>query len=279
MRKFDRVEKTVNPRAFPDALAQVPMVELRGAQLAALTEQQCVQLVLNELEHRRGGWLVTMNLDHLRRFEQSREYAARVRQASLRIADGMPLIWASYLQGTPLPERVTGSDLIWSLTQGAAACGRSIFLLGGTPQASLGTASILQEQFPGLKLAGAYCPDSGFEQRPTELEQLTRAVLEAQPDIVYVALGSPRQDELIAALRSQLSHTWWLGMGISFSFVTGEVRRAPRWMQRVGLEWLHRLIQEPHRLYKRYLVQGIPFALILFADALRRRVMRRGPEV
>src|SRR6266849_5528357 len=123
MYKPDRRQNEESASGLPDAFAQVTMVELRGARLAALTEAECVQLILTELEHGRGGWLVTMNLDHLRRFEQSVEYATRLRQASLMIADGMPLIWASRLQGTPLPARVTGSDLIWSLTQGAAARG------------------------------------------------------------------------------------------------------------------------------------------------------------
>lgn len=256
----------------------MPKVELRGARLAALTEAECVHLILSELGHARGGWLVTMNLDHLRRFDQGGRYAAILRRASLMIADGMPLVWASYLQGTPLPGRVTGSDLIWSLTQQAAARGHSVFLLGGTRQALMGTSGILQKHFPALELAGVYCPPFGFERNPAEFEQLIDVVVAAQPDIVYVALGSPKEDELINVLRAKLPRTWWLGVGISFSFVTGEVVRAPAWMQRAGFEWLHRLIQEPQRLYKRYIIKGIPFALYLFADALRKRVLLRGNQ-
>lgn len=253
-------------------------VNLRGAQLAALTEAQCVALILDALDAGHGGWVLTMNLDHLRRFERDREFAARVTRASLVIADGMPLVWASRLQGTPLPERITGSNLIWSLSRGAAARGHSIFLLGGTAHANAGTAKILQERFPRLQLAGTYCPAVGFEQRPAELEQMTHALVAAQPDIVYVALGSPKEDDLIDALRAQLPHTWWLGVGISFSFVTGEVARAPLWVQRAGFEWLHRLGQEPQRLYKRYLFLGIPFALLLLRGAFRKRVTSKSMQ-
>lgn len=265
--------------ATPRSLETIKTVELYGAPLAALTEADCVRLIGNELQVGHGGWLVTMNLDHLRRFAQGGEYAARVLRASLRVADGMPLVWASRLQGIPLPERVTGSNLIWSLSQRAETSGHSVFLLGGTPRASVGAARVLRERYPRLKLAGVFCPGVGFEQRSAELEQLTQAVVDAQPDIVYVALSSPKEDDLIDALRVYLPHTWWLGVGISFSFVTGEVTRAPHWMQQAGFEWLHRLVQEPRRLYKRYLVQSIPFAIILFAYALCRRLFAHPPAI
>ena len=93
----------------------------------------------------------------------------------------------------------------------------------------------------------------------------------ANPDIIYVALGSPKQEWLIGQLRGYLPRAWWLGIGISFSFLSGHVKRAPMWMQRAGLEWLHRLCQEPRRLARRYLVQGLPFAALLFASAIKNR--------
>lgn len=263
-------------QVVPRHLGALPTVDMRGALVSALTEAECVDLILDELDAGRGGWLITMNLDHLRRFEQSHAYASRVRRASLLIADGMPLVWASRLQGTPLPERITGSNLIWSLSRAAEQRRRSIFLVGGTPYASRLTAQILGRRFPRLNIAGVVCPEFGFEQRPSELEQLRQALISAQPDIVYVALGSPKEDNLIDDLSSQMPRTWWLGVGISFSFVSGEISRAPVWVQRGGLEWLHRLVQEPQRLYKRYLFQGIPFACILLGEALHRRMGKRG---
>jgi N-acetylglucosaminyldiphosphoundecaprenol N-acetyl-beta-D-mannosaminyltransferase len=248
-------------------------VNLRGAIISKLTESECVSLILDELDAGHGGWLITMNLDHLRRFEQDPAYASLVHRASLLIADGMPLIWASRLQGTPLPERITGSNLIWSLTQ-AAEQRRSIFLLGGTIYANARTAQVLKQRFPLLNIAGAFCPTVGFEHNAVELERLTRAVTSAQPDIVYVALGSPKEDDLIEYLHEQMPRAWLIGVGISFSFVSGEIARAPIWVQRTGLEWLHRLVQEPQRLYRRYLFQGIPFAGVLLGDALYERVRK-----
>lgn len=276
------LEQAQNASIIPSAaepFGGFATVSLRGARLAALTEARCVQFLLDELEAGRGGWMITMNLDHLRRFDRDPAYALRTRRANLLIADGMPLVWASRLQGTPLPERVAGSNLIWSLSRGAAERYRSIFLLGGTNYASAHTAEILQRSFPQLRLAGVLAPKIGAESSPAELEALTQTLVAAQPDIVYVALGSPKEDQLIDHLRTRLPRTWWIGVGISFSFVSGEIVRAPRWVQQAGFEWLHRLVQEPQRLAKRYLLHGIPFAFVLFRDAMWERMGKKdSPE-
>ena len=160
----------------------------------------------------------------------------------------MPLVWASRLQRTPLPERVAGSNLIWSLTAAAAIAGKSVFLLGGMPGTAEKTGKEFQKQFPTFVLAGTYFPPFGFEKDPAEMKKMMDALAAAKPDIIYVALGSPKQEQLIARARAILPAAWWLGVGISFSFIAGEVNRAPRWMQSCGLEWLHRLAQEPRRL-------------------------------
>src|SRR5262245_46886249 len=160
----------------------------------------------------------------------------------------MLTVFASRLQGTPLPERVAGSDLISSLSAAAARQGRSIYLLGGSPGSAEGTRAVLQQRHPDLHVAGVDCPPVGFEGDPDAVERVARTVVQGAPDIVLVALGSPKQELLIARLRDRLPGAWWLGVGISFSFLSGHVRRAPRWMRRTGLEWLHRLVQEPRRL-------------------------------
>jgi N-acetylglucosaminyldiphosphoundecaprenol N-acetyl-beta-D-mannosaminyltransferase len=193
-------------------------------------------------------------------------------EADLSVADGMPLIWASRMQGTPLPERVAGSSLISTLTEAAGRRGFSIFLLGGNPGVADKAADRLRARVPGLLIAGTCCPIIGADVDREPLVGLTRQLLDAKPDIVFVGLGSPKQELLIRRLKSSLPRTWWLGVGISFSFLVGEVQRAPHWMQRSGLEWAHRLSQEPRRLAKRYLVQGLPFVAGLFARACLRRL-------
>ena len=247
----------------PLALTTYPHVLLYGAMLAAITEQECVRLVMDELDAGHGGRLITLNLDHLRRFVYDSAYAGIVQGADLIVADGMPLIWASRLRSTPLPERVTGSNLIWSLSHAAAARGRSVFMLGGRNDAAERSAHILQTAYPRLQIVGVCAPAFGFEQRAAELEALFETVRRAQPDIIYVALGSPKADVLIQQLRAVAPRAW----GIGFSWVAGDLQRAPRWMQSLGLEWLHRLWNEPRRLGRRYLIDDLPFALRLFVHA------------
>jgi N-acetylglucosaminyldiphosphoundecaprenol N-acetyl-beta-D-mannosaminyltransferase len=258
----------------PPFVAERRAVRLLGYPIDALTERQAVQHILGKLRAGQGGWVATHNLDHLRRLRMDPGFAAICATASLRTADGKPLLWAAKLRGTPLPERVAGSDMTVSLTEAAAKEGRSIFLLGGNTGTAEKAAKVLQEQHPDLKIAGWACPDFGFENDPAKLKALRDQLIAAQPDIVYVALGSPKQERLIVSLIKTMPRTWFLGIGISLSFITGEVHRAPRWMQSTGLEWLHRLCQEPHRLARRYLVDGIPFAMHLLASAAKERVAR-----
>ncbi len=258
----------------PQALALTttyPRVLLYGAMLAAITEQECVRLVMDELDAGHGGRIITLNLDHLRRFVYDSAYAGIVQGADVIVADGMPLIWASRLQNTPLPERVTGSNLIWSLSRAAAARGRSVFMLGGRNDVAERSAHILQTTYPRLQIVGVCAPAFGFEQRAAELEALFETVRRAQPDIIYVALGSPKEDVLIQQLRTVAPRAWGIGVGITFSWVAGDLQRAPRWMQSLGLEWLHRLWSEPRRLGRRYLIDDLPFALRLLVHTFGAR--------
>lgn len=252
---------------------ELPTVDMMGVDVHAITQQQAVEYILSELDAGRGGMLVTPNLDHLYRCVNDLSFAALVGEADLVVADGMPLVWAAKLQGTPLPSRVAGSDLIWTLSESAARRGRSVFLLGGSPGTADAAAAVLREKYENLVVAGAYCPPVGFERDDAEMARITQSLQAARPDIVYVALGSPKQERLICRIRQTLPHAWWLGVGISFSFVCGDVNRAPGWMQQNGLEWLHRLLQEPRRLFKRYILQGLPFAPRLLVDSAWRRVV------
>ncbi len=251
-------------------------VPLMGLQFASMSELETIEYVLENVANGQGGWLCPANLDVVRQWRESEEVRELVARATLVVADGMPLIWASGLQGTPLPERVAGSTLVVKLTAAAAGAGASVFLLGGNPGSADAAASRLSELSPELRLAGTLCPPFGFEQRPEGLAEIERSLHEAEPDIIYVGLGFPKQERLIARLRARFPRAWFISCGISFSFVAGEVQRAPALVQRLGLEWLHRLAQEPGRLYRRYLLLGIPFLFELMSSALVIRASRGG---
>lgn len=250
----------------------LPTISLLGVPLHAITMREAVAHVSASIARGEGGWVVTPNLDILRRFVREPEHARLCEGATLRVPDGMPLIWASRLQRTPLPERVAGSDMIWTLCAEAAKRGHRVFLLGGNPGAAEDAAARLVREYPTLAIAGTHCPPYGFEKDPSEMDEIRARLREANADIVFVALGSPKQEQLIRELRPLFPRAWFLGIGISFSFVSGEVKRAPAWMRKVGLEWLHRLVQEPGRLFRRYVIQGIPFAIRLWTVSAARGI-------
>jgi N-acetylglucosaminyldiphosphoundecaprenol N-acetyl-beta-D-mannosaminyltransferase len=247
-------------------------VRLLGLDLDPVTEAEAIATILRGLDEQTGGFVVTPNLDHLRQLARKRELASLFSSADLVVADGMPLVWASRLRGQRLPERVAGSELIWSLTAEAARRDRSVFLLGGAPGTCQAAEERLRASYPGALFAGNYCPPFGFEYDAEAIERVRERLREARPDIVFVGLGFPKQERLIAYLRSEFPKTWFLGVGYSFSFVAGATPRAPAWMIRAGLEWLHRMLHDPRRLVSRYLLHGLPFAARLMTAALLSRL-------
>jgi N-acetylglucosaminyldiphosphoundecaprenol N-acetyl-beta-D-mannosaminyltransferase len=255
-------------------MSESPGVSLGGLAFGALSETDVVARVRNALDRGAGGHIVTPNVDILRQAARDPALRAELAGADLLVADGMPLVWAARIAGTPLPERVAGSSLIWSLSAGLARDGRSVYLLGGGPEPDAGSsraAAALAAACPGLRIAGHTSPPYGFDADPAALAAVCADVIEAKPDLVYVGLGFPRQERLIARLRPDLPGAWFLGCGAAIDFVAGDRPRAPLWMQRNGLEWAHRLGCEPRRLARRYLRHDAPYALRLMTTAVRHR--------
>jgi N-acetylglucosaminyldiphosphoundecaprenol N-acetyl-beta-D-mannosaminyltransferase len=252
-------------------------VHLDGTGFDRITESEVVAVVRDALTSGRGGRIITPNIDILRQAQVNGRVKAYLDDADLIVADGMPLVWASRLSGTPLPERVAGSSLIWSLSEGLGRDGRSIFVIGGkraTPHERDGAsraAARLAADSPGLRVAGTLCPEYGFERDRAVFAEFRAAVRAAEPDLVFVGLGFPKQEKVITRLRADLPRAWFIGCGAAVQFVAGDVDRAPRWMQRTGLEWAHRLGTEPRRLATRYLRHDAPYALRLLATAATTR--------
>jgi N-acetylglucosaminyldiphosphoundecaprenol N-acetyl-beta-D-mannosaminyltransferase len=246
-------------------------IQLRGMPIHSITKKQTVDYLVSCSRESIGGWVVTPNLDILRRYTKSISFRNLLASSTLNVPDGVPLVWASRVKGLPLPERVNGTDLMVDLCEAAAKSGQSVFFLGGNPGSAEMAAAVLERNFHDLEVAGCHCPDFGFENEIENIEEIAEIIATANPDFVFVGLGSPKQDVLINMLRLKLPNVWWLGVGISFSFIGGELSRAPNWAKKSGLEWLYRLVSEPKRLFKRYLVQGVPFfAVTLLISAFER---------
>ncbi len=239
-----------------------------------------MQHVLNQLRDGGGGWISTLNVDIWRAASRDPALQRLISGASLVVPDGMPVVWAARLHRTPLPERVAGSSLILTLSEAAARERRSIYLLGGDAGVPELAASALCRRFPGLRVAGTCSPPAGFAATAAGIASIGDRLLAAAPDIVYVGLGFPKQERLIADLTAVLQGSWFVACGAAIKFASGVLPRAPLWMQHAGLEWLFRLASEPRRLTRRYLIDDVPFALALLAlSAARRSGISKGAQL
>ena len=263
-----------NPTTSVSFPRNLPTVSLMGLRLACVDRHGLLDHIFGSLQQGRGGWLITANLDFLQRYVREPRVRALYDAADIRVADGMPLVWACRMQGDNLPERVPGSSLVWLLVERAVREGRSVYLLGGALGANERAGEVLMHKYPSLRLCGGSCPRIGCPPSQSEVERVILELAQVRPDILLVGLGSPKQEYLIHALRAHLPGTWMAGVGISFSFITGDVKRAPPWMRKAGMEWIHRMLQDPARLARRYLIDDVPFALRLFPHALWTRLRR-----
>lgn len=255
-------------------------VSLAGLDFDKISEADLIRQVAAAITAGSGGKIVTPNVDICRRARRDPASRALVQSASLVVPDGMPLLWASRLAGDPLPERVTGADLIFSLSRAAETGSWPVFLVGGLPgtDGQPGVAELaagrLAARFAGLKVAGAYSPPDRFDAAAGDISELTGLLEASQPRLVFVGLGFPKQELLIARLRAVLPQAWFIGCGAAIPFAAGQVSRAPAWVQRIGMEWSYRLLKEPRRLVRRYLADDLPFAFWLLAASGWHRLRR-----
>lgn len=206
-----------------------------------------------------GGTVLTPNVDHVVMAETDDALKAAYDGASLSLADGKPLIWLANAMNRPLPGKVSGSDLMRPLVRRAAVEGLSCFFFGGMEGIAQRAADILQRENPALKVAGTYCPPFGFEKDAKKDAEAVDVVVQAKPDLLFIALGAPKQELWMHKHRAALAPAVGLGIGASLDFIAGTVKRAPPWMSNAGLEWAYRLGQEPKRMFDRYIVRDSAF--------------------
>jgi len=231
-----------------------------------------IEVLIGEGE---GGAVYTPNVDHIVQAERHAEFCAAYGRASLALADGAPVVWASRLLGEPVPEKVSGSDLVWPLVHRAAECGWRVFLVGGLSGAATESARRFREA-SGLEVVGIDETRIDIND-PVSYERVLERIRATRADLVLVAFGAPKQELFIDRVRDAIRPAVAIGVGASLDFVAGLVRRSPAWMSRVGLEWFYRLCQEPGRLWRRYLVQDPLFAVIVLRG-LRRTVKAPKPR-
>ena len=222
-----------------------------GIPIAPLTMIQTVQAVCDLIEVGRPAYIITANTHYAMLSERHVDLRVINKDAAFIIADGAPLVWASRSAGRPLPERVAGSDLIFELSSVLARKGFRLFLLGGADGVAAQAGRRLSALYPGLQVVGTECPS--LEQLSAqEATALIARIRAAKPDILFVAFGQPKGERWIHRHLDQLMVPVSIQVGASLDFAAGMIRRAPRWMQKAGLEWAFRVVLEPRRLFWRY---------------------------
>ncbi|MEU0480882.1 WecB/TagA/CpsF family glycosyltransferase [Streptosporangium sp. NPDC006013] len=266
-----------NGSAKPTGGGRVRFTRVRvgAVDVMAVSEAELLDHVAAEWRRGRGGAIVTANVDIVRAATRDPGLADLVARSEIVVADGMPVVWAAGLAGPALPCRITGASLVHSLAGRAARENRSVYLLGGEPGVPEAAARALAGHCPGLRVAGTCSPPFGFDSSPEGVREVVAEVVAAAPDLVLAGLGFPKQERIIAALRTELPDAWYLGCGAGIPMAAGRFRRAPGPVQRVGAEWLYRLALEPRRLARRYLRDDAPFAVALLLGALRTRLTSR----
>lgn len=234
-------------------------VTILGVPVDAVTVTEAVDAFRSFIRLRRNALACSLNVDLCMRVQHDPELRDIYLSAELVLVDGTPMMWAARFLGTPLPDRVSGSDFLPTFCSVAANEGFSVFLLGGAPGIAARAAAWLEERNPGLRIAGTYAPPMGFERDETENARTIDRVRRARPDVLFAALGSPKQEKWLFCSRHAMEVPVSMGVGSSLDYLAGRLRRAPTWMQRAGLEWSYRLAQEPRRLWRRYLIEDSPF--------------------
>jgi len=269
-------------KMYDDELRRNPPRQwLLGIRFDAVTRRQATERLMELAEDARRNQspaqqIVTVNVQILVNARcRYPQLLPIINQAALVVADGAPLVVLSRLFSPPrLPERVAGSDMIYDIAAEAAKRGFRVYFLGGEETSALQAINILQTQNPGLEVSGHSSPmiamSPSADEQAAELE-VCRQIVAARTDILLVGLGNPKQELFIQRNADNLPGIVAIGLGGTFNFVSGRVNRAPRWIQRLGLEWVYRIIQEPRRLFLRYFTDAFMLAWLLLCEPFRRK--------
>lgn len=232
-------------------------IKLLNIEVDNLTMSETIEKIDELIQSNKNSYIVTPNVDHIVKLETDEEFKKVYKDASLILTDGMPLVWISKLKKMPIKEKISGSDLFPKVCELAAQKDYKVFLLGAAPGVADQAASNLKKKFSGLQVVGTYSPSFGFENNPKEINKIIRIINDVKPDILAIGLGAPKQEKFIYNYKEKLNVPISLAIGASIDFEAGNIKRAPKWMQNIGLEWFYRLLKEPKRMFKRYLVDDL----------------------
>jgi len=248
-------------------------VDILGCPFDAISFEETMALIRDTVTSGQRRQFVPGSIDFVMKARRDPVFAEELWKADIVFADGMPIVWAASLLGTPIRGRVPGTDVVWECAQVSQQTGCGIAMIGGDFSLTKGAAEKMREAFPKAALHPLPTP---FPLGEKENEELVRQIRALQPGIVLVALGAPRQERWVKRNLEACGANVGIGIGSAFDIISGSKPRAPRWMQDNGLEWFHRMMLEPRRLGKRYLIDDSPFLFYLTLEIVRRTFHRNG---
>lgn len=255
-------------------MANRPNVSVWGVPFAPMTRPEAVEAVADLIRGGGPSFFITANTHYVMLANKTPELREVSDRAAFILADGHPLVWASRLLRTPLPERVAGSDMIYDLAKQASVLGHRLYLHGGAEGVAKEVATRLTERYSGLQVVGTECPPFR-DLSAEEIEDQFARIRAARPDLLMVAASMPRGEVWISEHLERLGVPVMVNVGAAFDFVSGRIPRAPRAFQRCGMEWAYRLALEPGRLAPRYASNAAFLARMLASDVLHARFLRR----
>lgn len=245
-------------------------INFLGLRIDNLTGEEIILAIEEMIEVKKPVQIVGVNVDQVLHTKKHAISNRIFKDAALVFTDGKPIVLMSKLLGTPIKERTTGPDLMEDLCRIAAQKRYSIFLLGAGPGVSDKAAEVLKAKYKGLSVAGTYSPPFGFQKNEMELNKINAMLKDSKADMLFVGMGSPKQDIFIYENKNKYQIPVSFSMGAAIDFIAGNVKRAPRWMIKCGLEWFYRVIQDPKRLWKRYFINDMAIIPLFFHYLLKK---------
>ena len=232
-------------------------INFLGINIDNCTKNELIHSIEQQIKNHAISQIVGVNIDQVLRVNQN-QYSRKIfDESTIVFTDGKPIIWMSKLLGSPIIERTTGPDLMNDLCALAALKGYRIFLLGAGPGVAFKAVKKLTNKYNGLVITGTYSPPFGFEKDKDELNKINMMLKSSNSDMLFVGLGSPKQDIFIYENKDVYQIPVSFSMGAAIDFIAGNIKRAPRWMINCGLEWFYRVLRDPKRLWKRYFIDDL----------------------
>ena len=250
-------------------------IKLFGVEIDLYSMPETVDIIMQWLAQaeRTCKFVVTPNVDHIVKVQTDIGLQLAYTQAALIVTDGKPVVWAATMLGIKIPGTVPGSDLVPAIFDAAQAKKTPIkvFLLGAMPGIANRAKENILKKWPVVNVVGTLSPDFGFDKKPNESQAICEIVNSSGADLLVLGLGAPKQELWVTQYAPRMSVKVALCVGATIDFLAGEKARAPLWMRKVGLEWLHRMLSEPKRLAKRYIIDAVVFPKLIWKEWLKNR--------